>query len=62
MDRLMMEWTETRITDGLERADRSVAALQPDYFHVDEWLFSDLLAMPAGRWPRSWPATSASSI
>ena len=47
MDRLMMEWTETRITDGLERADRSVAALQPDYFHVDEWLFSDLLAMAA---------------
>ncbi|MGD8590409.1 MAG: hypothetical protein PVG22_16410, partial [Chromatiales bacterium] len=43
----MIEWAGTRITDGTERADRVVAALQSDYFHVDELLFTDLLAMAA---------------
>jgi len=43
----MLEWAGSRITDGTEQSERIAAALQPGYFNVDEFVFTDLLAMAA---------------
>ncbi len=43
----MVEWANTRITDGTAQADRIAPALQVDDFNVDELLFEELLAMAA---------------
>ena len=43
----MNEWAGVKITDGTNQNERIVAALQPDYFNVDELTFEALLAMGA---------------
>ncbi len=40
-----MDWKGIAVTDGSEQQDRQSAALQPDYFNVDELSFEALLAM-----------------
>ena len=46
-NKIINQWSDIRISDGTNQDDRVVAALQPDYFNVDELSFEELLAIGA---------------
>lgn len=44
----MTDWKQSPISDGTDRANRGLNALEPDYVQVDELLYEELLSMGAG--------------